>query len=106
MATVIRPGSGKAGVTRQRLIPPRDRSTPGMPAPLEGMTILDFTRYQQGPFATVMLSDMGADVIKVEERTNGDLGRALGAQPDGFCGYFEAHNRNKRSITLDVRTDE
>jgi len=76
-----------------------------MPAPLEGITILDFTRYQQGPFATVMLSDMGADVIKVEERLNGDLGRALGAQPDGFCGYFEAHNRNKRSITLDVRTD-
>jgi len=77
-----------------------------MPAPLEGIKVLDFTRYQQGPFATVMLADMGADVIKVEERRNGDLGRALGAQPDGFCGYFEAHNRNKRSITLDVRTEK
>ncbi len=77
-----------------------------MPQPLEGITILDFTRYQQGPFATVMLSDMGAEVIKVEEPKHGDLGRALGAQPDGFCGYFEAHNRNKRSITLDLRTDE
>src|SRR5713226_2494384 len=77
-----------------------------MPAPLEGITILDFTRYQQGPYSTVMLSDMGADVIKIEERTNGDLGRALGAQPDGFCAYFEAHNRNKRSVTLDVRTEE
>ncbi len=76
-----------------------------MPAPLEGITILDFTRYQQGPFATVMLSDMGADVIKVEEPKNGDLGRALGRQPDGFCAYFEAHNRNKRSITLDIRTE-
>ena len=77
-----------------------------MAAPLAGITILDFTRYQQGPFATVMLSDMGADVIKVEERLNGDLGRALGAQADGYSGYFEAHNRNKRSLTLDVRTED
>jgi len=77
-----------------------------MPSPLEGITILDFTRWQQGPFATVMLSDMGADVLKVEERGHGDLGRALGARPDGFCAYFEAHNRNKRSITLDLRSDE
>lgn len=77
-----------------------------MTRPLEGLTILDFTRYQQGPFATVMLSDLGADIIKVEERTNGDLGRSLGLEPDGWCTYFEAHNRNKRSITIDIRTDE
>jgi CoA:oxalate CoA-transferase len=42
----------------------------------------------------------------VEERGSGDLGRALGQRPDGFSAYFEAHNRNKRSITLDVRTEE
>ena len=77
-----------------------------MPSPLEGITILDFTRWQQGPFATVMLSDMGADVLKVEERGHGDLGRALGARPDGFCAYFEAHNRNKKSITLDLQKAE
>ncbi len=77
-----------------------------MTGPLEGIRILDFTRYQQGPYATVMLSDLGADVIKVEERTNGDLGRALGMQPDGWCAYFEAHNRNKRSITVDSRTEK
>lgn len=77
-----------------------------MPGPLDGIRILDFTRYQQGPYATVLLSDLGADVIKVEERTNGDLGRSLGLQPDGWCTYFEAHNRNKRSITVDTRTDE
>jgi crotonobetainyl-CoA:carnitine CoA-transferase CaiB-like acyl-CoA transferase len=75
-----------------------------MIGPLTGIRILDFTRYQQGPYATVMLSDLGADVIKVEERTNGDLGRALGMQPDGWCAYFEAQNRNKRSITIDSRT--
>lgn len=76
-----------------------------MAAPLDGIRILDFTRYQQGPAATVMLSDLGADVIKVEPR-EGDLGRSLGLQPDGWCWYFEAHNRNKRSITIDVRTPQ
>ncbi len=77
-----------------------------MPGPLDGIRILDFTRYQQGPYATVLLSDLGADIIKVEERNNGDLGRSLGLQPDGWCAYFEAHNRNKRSITVDSRKQE
>lgn len=77
-----------------------------MAGPLDGIRILDFTRYQQGPYATVMLSDLGADVLKVEERTNGDLGRSLGLQPDGWCAYFEAQNRNKRSITIDSRTEK
>lgn len=74
-----------------------------MPGPLDGIRILDFTRYQQGPYATVMLSDLGADVLKVEEPARGDLGRSLGLQPDGWCSYFEAHNRNKRSLTVDLR---
>ncbi len=74
-----------------------------MPGALDGIRILDFSRYQQGPFATVMLSDLGADVIKVEERGDGDVGRRIGLRPDGWCAYFEAHNRNKRSITIDVR---
>ena len=73
---------------------------------LDGIRILDFTRYQQGPFATVLLSDLGAAVVKVEPRLDGDLGRSLGLEPDGWCGYFEAHNRNKRSITIDVRKPE
>ena len=77
-----------------------------MPGALAGVRILDFTRYQQGPFATVLLSDLGADVIKVEEPTKGDLGRSLGLQPDGFCAYFQALNRNKRSLTVDTRTEE
>ncbi len=74
--------------------------------PLDGIRVLDFTRWQQGPWATVMLGDMGAEVIKLEERTNGDLGRALGRGADGFCAYFEAHDRNKKSITVDVRRPE
>lgn len=77
-----------------------------MPAPLEGITVLDFTRYQNGPHATVMLSDMGARVIKVERPNEGDPGRWLGRQPDGFCGYFETLDRGKESITLDLSRDE
>ena len=54
---------------------------------LSGIKILDFTRYQQGPFATVLLSDMGAEVIKIEE-PGGEPGRATGLQNDGFSAYF------------------
>ena len=76
-----------------------------MPAPLDGIKILDFTRYQNGPHATAMLADMGADVLKVEMPGNGDPGRQLGVGPDGFCSYFEGLNRGKRSMTLDLRAD-
>jgi CoA:oxalate CoA-transferase len=72
---------------------------------LDGIRILDFTRYQQGPYATVLLSDMGAEIVKVEE-PGGEPGRANGRQPDGFSAYFEAHDRGKRSITLDLRMPE
>ncbi|MBI2761297.1 MAG: CoA transferase [Chloroflexi bacterium] len=77
-----------------------------MPAPLEGIRVLDFTRYQNGPHATVMLSDMGADILKVEAPDEGDPGRSLGRRPDGFCAYFEGHDRGKRSITLNLRKPE
>ena len=76
-----------------------------MPAPLDGIKILDFTRYQNGPHATAMLADMGADVLKVEMPGNGDPGRQLGVGPDGFCSYFEGLNRGKRSMTLDLRAE-
>lgn len=69
---------------------------------LTGLRVLDFTRYQQGPMATVFLSDMGAEILKVEE-PGGEPGRANGRRPDGFSAYFEAQNRGKKSITLDLR---
>ncbi|MGD9895124.1 MAG: CaiB/BaiF CoA transferase family protein, partial [Dehalococcoidia bacterium] len=53
-----------------------------------------------------MLADMGAEVIKIENRVGGDLGRALGRQPDGFCAYFEAHNRGNKSVGLDLKRPE
>ena len=71
---------------------------------LSGIRVLDFTRYQQGPMATVFLSDLGAEVVKVEE-PGGEPGRANGRQPDGFSAYFEAHNRGKKSMTLDLRLE-
>ncbi|MGD9934982.1 MAG: CoA transferase, partial [Dehalococcoidia bacterium] len=73
-----------------------------MPGPLDGITVLDFTRYQNGPHATVMLSDMGAEIIKVEMPAVGDPGRSLGVGADGFCSNFEALTRGKRSVTLNL----
>ena len=77
-----------------------------MPAPLEGIRILDFTRYQNGPHATAMLADMGAEVLKIERPREGDPGRALGRRPDGFCSYFEALNRGKQSLTVNLGSAE
>lgn len=77
-----------------------------MPAPLEGIKVVDLTRYQNGPHATAMLADMGADVLKVEMPGNGDPGRSLGLGADGFCSYFEALNRGKRSLTLNLYKEE
>jgi crotonobetainyl-CoA:carnitine CoA-transferase CaiB-like acyl-CoA transferase len=77
-----------------------------MGGPLSGVRVLDFTWAQQGPYATVMLSDMGAEIIKIEPR-RGELGRnstsgAANAPKPG--SYFVAHDRGKRSVTLDITT--
>jgi crotonobetainyl-CoA:carnitine CoA-transferase CaiB-like acyl-CoA transferase len=73
-----------------------------MSGPLEGITILDFTRYQQGPSATLMLAELGARVLKVES-PDGDPGRRLSRFADGFPSYFEVLNRGKQSIVVDLR---
>ena len=73
-----------------------------MASAFEGVRVLDLTRYQQGPFAGVLLADMGAEVVKVEE-PGGEPGRANGLDSAGFSAYFEAHNRGKRSMVLDLR---
>jgi crotonobetainyl-CoA:carnitine CoA-transferase CaiB-like acyl-CoA transferase len=82
-----------------------------MPQPLEGITVLDWTIWQQGPVCSAMLGDMGANVIKIEQRGTGDPGRwivAAGGQDTSGAPnwYFEANNRNKRSITLDLKKPE
>ncbi len=76
-----------------------------MPGPLDGIRILDFTRFQQGTFGTLLLADLGADVLKVEQ-PGGDPGRTLGRHVDGYSSYFESLNRNKRSLCLDLTRPE
>ena len=75
-----------------------------MAGPLAGYRILDFTRFQQGPYATVMLSDLGAEIWKVEP-PGGDPGRGVDSTGAEFNRYFEAHDRGKRSIVLDLRNE-
>jgi CoA:oxalate CoA-transferase len=81
-----------------------------MPLPLEGIRVLDWTIWQQGPICSSMLADMGADVIKIEQTGVGDPGRSLvsagGAEVKRANWYFESHNRNKRGITLDFSKTE
>ncbi len=83
---------------------------PGPSGPLKGIRIVDLTRALAGPFCTMLLADLGADVIKVEP-PEGDLSRwSEPFTPDdterAFGGYFASINRNKRGIVLDYRKDE
>lgn len=73
--------------------------------PLSGIRVVDLTRVLSGPFSTMLLADMGADVIKVET-AQGDPVRKQGDQSRGLSWYFASFNRNKRSIVLDLRQDE
>ncbi|HEY1933969.1 MAG TPA: CoA transferase [Acetobacteraceae bacterium] len=73
--------------------------------PLSGVRVLDLTRVLSGPFCTMLLGDLGADVIKVEA-PEGDPIRTQGAMRDGLSWYFAAFNRNKRSVRLDLRQPE
>jgi crotonobetainyl-CoA:carnitine CoA-transferase CaiB-like acyl-CoA transferase len=81
-----------------------------MSLPLEGIRVLDWTIWQQGPICSSMLADMGADVIKIEQTGVGDPGRKLGAvggtETKRANWYFESHNRGKRGITLDFAKPE
>jgi crotonobetainyl-CoA:carnitine CoA-transferase CaiB-like acyl-CoA transferase len=77
-----------------------------MPGALDGIRVLDFTQMMLGPYATQMLGDMGADVIKVERPGEGEWERGLemaGGLLEGESAAFLAMNRNKRSIALDLK---
>ena len=79
---------------------------PGVsPLPLEGVRVLEYAQYVAGPFAGMLLADLGADVIKVESPA-GDAWRRYEPFDPGESRYFYALNRNKRSVVLDLKTAE
>jgi len=77
-----------------------------MAGPLEGIRILDLSWVLAGPFATMVLGDLGAEVIKLERPQAGDLARGNGPFIDGESSYFLSLNRGKKSITIDLQTPQ
>jgi crotonobetainyl-CoA:carnitine CoA-transferase CaiB-like acyl-CoA transferase len=76
-----------------------------MPGPLSGTRVIDLTRALAGPYCTLLLGDMGADVIKIEQPGMGDETRQWGPPfIAGESSYFMSVNRNKRSVTLDLKS--
>jgi crotonobetainyl-CoA:carnitine CoA-transferase CaiB-like acyl-CoA transferase len=76
--------------------------------PLAGLRVIDLTHMLAGPYATMLLADMGADVVKVES-LDGEFIRHAGpniTDQDSYGGYFQSVNRNKRSLALDLKTDD
>ena len=84
-----------------------------MHGPLSDIRVIDLTQVLSGPYCTMLLADMGADVIKVEP-PSGDVARAWGPHPSGpdsptsggYGGYFASTNRNKRSVVIDLRSEQ
>jgi alpha-methylacyl-CoA racemase len=90
-------------------MPVGDSVTMTHPSPLsgalQGVRVLDLSRLLPGPFLTMILADMGADVVKVEDPRIGDYLRAFPPAKGGVAGRYLAINRGKRSLTLDLKTD-
>lgn len=71
--------------------------------PMHGIRIVELTAAASGPYATMVLAEQGADVIKIEPPVGGDFMRALGTQHNGVTGVFAGFNRNKRSVAIDLK---
>src|SRR6185436_10515654 len=76
----------------------------GSMAPLDGLRVIDLTRVVAGPFCTMMLGDMGAEVLKIEEPAHGDESRAWAPLVHGTGSFFLALNRSKKSVALDLKS--
>ena len=74
--------------------------------PLHGIRVIDLTRVLAGPFCTMLLGDMGAEVVKIEEPRHGDETRGWPPFVDGSSAYFLGVNRSKKSVALDLKTPE
>ena len=77
-----------------------------MAGPLEGVRVIDLTRVLAGPFGTTILGDLGAEIIKVEPLGKGDPTRGIAPYVNGQSHYHLSLNRNKRSIALDLRSED
>jgi CoA:oxalate CoA-transferase len=77
-----------------------------MTGPLDGITILDLTWVLSGPYASMVLCDLGAEVIKVERPPNGDVARTTLPLKNGESGYFFSINRGKKSVVIDLQKPE
>lgn len=73
---------------------------------LSDIKVLDLTRVLAGPYATMLLADLGAEIIKIEQPEKGDDSRAFGPYKNGESAYFMSINRNKESITLNLKAPE
>jgi CoA:oxalate CoA-transferase len=76
-----------------------------MAGPLTGVRVLDLTRVLAGPYTTMLLADLGAEVVKVEEPGVGDEARRVGPFLDGVSAYFISINRGKKGLALNLKTD-
>lgn len=86
---------------------PHQSPSPAGTKPLSGVRVLDLTRVLAGPFCTMILADLGADVVKVERPGSGDDARQFGPfLPGGLSAYFGSINRGKRSVVLDLGNPE
>jgi len=77
----------------------------GQTLPLADLQVLELAGMIPGPYATMLLADLGAEVVKVEEPSSGDYQREFGPETDGVNHRFANYNRNKRSIAIDLKTD-
>ena len=73
---------------------------------LNGVRVVDLTRYISGPFCGMLLADMGAEVIKVEKPGEGEISRTVGPWKNDVSLFFVTCNRNKKSVTADIRKPE
>jgi crotonobetainyl-CoA:carnitine CoA-transferase CaiB-like acyl-CoA transferase len=85
--------------------PPMSNDTNRVPGPLSGMRVVDLSRFVAGPYCAMLLGDMGAEVIKIEPPGQGELARQAQPQVNGQSLYSFVVNRNKQSLTLDLRSE-
>jgi CoA:oxalate CoA-transferase len=74
--------------------------------PLSGLRVVDLTRYLSGPYTTMILADLGAEVIKIENPDGGDFSRQVGPFSNGVSTYFLSINRGKKSVTVDLKNSQ